>query len=316
MVSATGTALPAHVSANSVEAIKTRVAAGQISGTGPVLMLLARSTLWMVAQSLVALFFLARHHPNPWKEACYWWSVCFTLADVGCILGMRLFLKREHLRLRDLLGPIRLRFGHDFFLGIGYFLLFFPGFFVGGYLGQRLFYGPSGVNPSGFIVHAHALPLWATLYSLTFFWIINSVVEEGTYQGYVLPRLEALTGHSWIAFAAVAFWWTAQHCVIGFVPDLRSNLCRFVGFLPGIVIIILIYMRTRRLGAAHCWSLDHRYIRGAHDGRVLKHVPRSPVPHQGGHSAGAPCPLCIVHRILSCIIEEARLHTRILSRPR
>jgi len=59
--------------------------------------------------------------------------------------------------------------------------------------------------------------------------------------------LETLTGRSWIAFAAVGFWWTAQHCVIGFVPDLRSNLCRFVGFLPGVIILIAIYVRTRRL---------------------------------------------------------------------
>jgi membrane protease YdiL (CAAX protease family) len=90
------------------------------------------------------------------------------------------------------------------------------------------------------------------------FWPINSVVEEMTYQGYVLPRLEALTGRTWIAFAGVAFWFTAQHCVIGFVPDLRSNLCRFVGFFPGVVIVIAIYLRTRRLApliVGH-WIID------------------------------------------------------------
>jgi hypothetical protein len=212
----------------------------------------------MTAQSLVALLFLLQHRPNPWRQACYWWSVCFTLADVGCIFGMRFFLKREGLRLRDLLGPIRLRYGRDFFLGIGYFLLFSPGFIFGGWLAQKLFYGASGVNPSQFILHAHALPLWATVYSLTLFWMINSVVEEMTYQGYVLPRLEALTGRFWIAFAAVTFWWTVQHCVIGFVPDVRSNAARFVAFFPGVVIMVLLYARTRRLGpliVGH-WIID------------------------------------------------------------
>jgi membrane protease YdiL (CAAX protease family) len=128
---------------------------------------------------------------------------------------------------------------------------------VCGYIAQNLFYG-SGLNPSGFILHSHALQLWATVYSLMLFWPINSVVEEMTYQGYVLPRLEALTGRTWIAFAAVAFWFTAQHCVLGFVPDLRSNLCRFVGFFPGVVIIVLIYARTRRLApliVGH-WIID------------------------------------------------------------
>jgi len=257
MANASPTALLTSVEPNSITAIKTRIAKHRVPWTGPLLLILVRSTLWMTAQSLVALLFVLQHRPNPWRQACYWWSVCFTLADVGCILGMRFFLKREGLRLRDLLGPIRLRFGRDLFLGIFYFLLFSPGFVLGGYVGQKLLYG-TGLNPSGFILHAHALPLWATLYSLVIFWPINSVFEEMTYQGYVLPRLEALTGRFWIAFAAVTFWWTAQHCVIGFVPDLRSNLCRFIGFFPGVAILVLIYARTRRLApliVGH-WIID------------------------------------------------------------
>jgi membrane protease YdiL (CAAX protease family) len=257
MANATETALIAPLQPNSVPAIRTRLAEGRISWTGPLLMVLARSTLWMTAQSLVALLFVFQHRPDPWRQACYWWSVSFTIGDIACILGMRFFLKREGLRLRDLIGPIRLRYGRDIFLGIFCFLLFSPGFMFGGWVAQKLFYG-TGVNPSGFILHAHALPLWATVYSLVLWWPINSAVEEMTYQGYVLPRLEALTGRTWIAFAAVAFWFTAQHCVIGFVPDLRSNLCRFVGFFPGVVIVIAIYLRTRRLApliVGH-WIID------------------------------------------------------------
>ena len=79
-------------------------------------------------------------------------------------------------------------------------------------------------------------------------------VNRWTYQ----LHFEKLTGHFWIAFAAVTFWWTVQHCVIGFVPDFRSNAARFVAFFPGVVIIVLIYARTRRLSAlivGH-WIID------------------------------------------------------------
>jgi membrane protease YdiL (CAAX protease family) len=258
MINASETALSIPAQSNSPSEIRVRLGQRRISWIGPLLLLPTRTVLWMTAQSLVALFFVIQNKPHPWRQACYWWSVCFTLADVVCIFAMRFLLRREGLRLGDLLGPIRLRYGHDLFLGIGYFLLFSPGFFIGGFLAQRIFYGPAGVSPSGFILHAHALPLWATVYSLTVFWIINSVVEEMTYQGYILPRLEALTGRTWIAFAAVAFWFTAQHCVLGFVPDVRSNLCRFFGFLPGVVIVIAIYVRTRRLApiiVGH-WIID------------------------------------------------------------
>ncbi len=239
---------------NSPSAIR---AAGRISWAGPLLLLPARSLLWMTSQSVVALVFFLQHRPNPWREACYWWSVCFTFADIVCIVAMRFFLKKEDLRLRDLVGAIRLRYGRDIFLGIGCFLLFSPGFIGGGYVAQKLFYG-TAVNPSAYILYSHALPLWATIYSLVIWWPINSVVEEMTYQGYLLPRIEALTGRTWIAFAAVAFWFTAQHCVMGFVPDWRSNVCRFFGFLPGVVIVIAIYLRTRRLApiiVGH-WIID------------------------------------------------------------
>jgi membrane protease YdiL (CAAX protease family) len=257
MTNLSATAPALYVEPNSIAAVRRRLGEGRVSWTGPVLLIVARTTLWMTAQTVVALLFLAQGRANPWHQACYWWSVCFTLADIGCVVGMRFFLGKEGLRLRDLVGPVRLRHGRDVFLGVFYFLLFSPGFFAGGLLAHKLFYG-NAASPGDFILHAHALPLWATVYSLVIFWPINSLVEEMTYQGYVLPRLEALTGRTWIAFAAVAFWFTAQHCVIGFVPNLRSILFRFFAFLPGVVIVIAIYLRTRRLApliVGH-WIID------------------------------------------------------------
>ncbi len=258
MANATEAALIPPVPINSPAAIKERRAKGRVSWTGPLLLLVARSTMWMAAQSLVALLFVMQHRPNPWRQACYWWSVCFTLADVVCLLGMRFFLKKEGLRMRDLIGPIRLRYGRDVGLGLGYFLLYSPAFFLAGTVAQNFFYGAHGVSPSSFILFSHALPLWATVYSLVVFWPVNSVVEEMTYQGYVLPRLEALTGRTWLALPLVVFWFTLQHCALGFVPDWRSNLCRFAAFLPGIAIMSALYLRTRRLApliVGH-WIID------------------------------------------------------------
>ncbi|MGA9427399.1 MAG: CPBP family glutamic-type intramembrane protease, partial [Terracidiphilus sp.] len=237
---------------------RTRVASGRVTWTGPLVLTIGRGFFWMAAQALVALIFLLRHHPSPWHEACYWWSVCFTLGDLTCLALLRHFTRREGIRMRDLVGPVRLRHGRDIFLGLGYYLLAFPFFIVGGYLAQAWFYGHHGISPSAFILNAHALPLWAVIYSFSIYWIIQSATEEATYQAYALPRLEALTGHTWIAFAIVAFWFTAQHCVLGFVPDWRSNIYRFVGFLPGVIVVMAIYVRTRRLAPlilAH-WLID------------------------------------------------------------
>lgn len=190
------TVLVASVQPNSLEAIRERAAAGRIPWIGPLLLVSARSFLWMASQALVALIFLARHHPSPWKEATYWWSVSFTMGDIGCLIGMRYFTRREGIRLRDFLGPIRMRRGRDLILGLGYFLLIAPFFAFAPLLAQRLLYGSSGVNPANYLVHAHALPMWAMAYSITLWWFISSPTEEATYQAFVLPRLEVLTGKS------------------------------------------------------------------------------------------------------------------------
>lgn len=242
---------------NSVAAIRARVAAGKVPWAGPLLLVVTRSCVWMASLGAVALIFLARHSARPWHQACYWWSVCFTSADIVCILAMRHYTRREGIRLRDLLGPIRLRWGRDIFLGLGCYLIIFPFHMAGGYSSQRFFYAAQP-NPADFIVHSHALPLWATIYSLAVMWVVNAPVEEMTYQAYVLPRLQALTGRAWIAVSVVAFFWAAQHCALGFTPDLRSLACRFCAFLPGTLVAIAIYVRVRRLApliVAH-WLMD------------------------------------------------------------
>lgn len=243
---------------NSVAAIRKRVADGKVPWTGPLLLLAGRGLMWMAAQGIVALIFLARHVERPWHDACYWWSVCFTLSDIFCLAVMRHYTRREGMRMRDLIGPIHMRFGRDIFLGLGCYLLIFPFFMAGGFAAQMLFYGPSATAPNNYIVHAHALPLWAVLYSISIYWIVQSATEELTYQGFVLPRLEALTGHTSLAVFIVAIFFAAQHCALAFVPDGRAILFRFLAFLPGCAVAALVYVRTRRLApliVAH-WLMD------------------------------------------------------------
>jgi hypothetical protein len=244
--------------ANSSAAIQERVNAGRISWTGPLLLISARSFLLMAAQGLVALILLVRHCPAPWRTAGDWWGVYGTLADIGCLIGLWSLTRREGIRLRDLFGPIRMRRGHDLLLGLVYYLLVFPFFLGGNYVARILLYGSNVTTLNSYLVRSHTLPLWATVYSLTLWWMIWSPTEETTYQAYALPRLQALTGRTWIALLMVGFWWTAQHCALPFVPDGRFLLYRFLSFLPGLLIMMLLYLRTRRLAPliiAH-WPMD------------------------------------------------------------
>lgn len=248
----------AHVEANAQEAVDARASVGLVPWTGPLVVLAARPLLLIVGQALVALLLRARHKASPWHEAGHWWTVYGTLVDIGCLLAMKHYTRAEGIRLRDLAGPIRLRFGRDLFLGLGYFCLVFPLFVLSGALSHRLLYGPAGIDPGAYLFLPHAMPLWSVVYSLTAWWFIWSPTEEATYQGFALPRVRALTGRTWLAFLIVGFVWAFQHCLLGAIPDARYMLFRTLAFTPGAFAMMAIYWRTRRLApliVAH-WPMD------------------------------------------------------------
>jgi hypothetical protein len=251
-------ASPVPLPANARSQIEERIKGGRIPWIGPLLLVAARTMLWFTFQCLLALVFLAQRHPAPFQAAGQWWIVYGTLSDVCCLLGMKYFTRREGIRLRDLIGPIRMRWGRDLWLGLAILMVSIPLFWAGGHLAVWLVYGSLAKVPMEFIVQRHSLPIWATVYSLTVWWVIQSATEEMTYQGYVLPRLEALTGRTWIAVSITGFWWAAQHFMIPFVPDWHYVAYRFLMFLPPLLLLMPVYLRMRRLGpliVAH-WPMD------------------------------------------------------------
>lgn len=243
---------------NAQAAIESRASAGSIPWAGPLIVMLARPLLMIASQGLVAIILAALHRPDAWHAAGYWWTVYGTFVDVGCLATMFWFTKREGIRLRDLFGPIRLRYGRDIFLGLGYFALVFPLFLIGGMVAHKLLYTASTQDAGAYLIQPHGMPLWAVVYSLSLWWIIWSPTEEATYQGYVLPRMRALSGRTWVAFAVVGFVWAFQHSLLPFVIDWRFMLFRTLAFAPGVFAMMAIYWRTRRLAplvVAH-WPMD------------------------------------------------------------
>jgi len=242
---------------NARSQIEERAATGRVLWIGPLLLAPARTVLWFTFQCLLALILYALHRPAPFQTAGNWWMLYGTLSDGCCLFGMWYFTRQEGIRLRDLIGPIRLRWGRDLWLGLGILVLSYPLLIGGGYLATALVYGSTANVPIEFILQRHALPMWATVYTLTVWWIIQSTTEEMTYQGYVLPRLQALTGRTWIAIVIVGFWWGGQHCMVPFVADWHYVAYRFLMFLP-LMAWMAIYLRIRRLAPfiiAH-WPMD------------------------------------------------------------
>ncbi|HEV2467641.1 MAG TPA: CPBP family intramembrane glutamic endopeptidase [Candidatus Sulfotelmatobacter sp.] len=243
---------------NSLTRLKNCTADGRISWSGPLIVLLSRTAFMLLAQGLFAIIFLIRGAAHPWFAAAPWWTVYATLIDFGCLALMWKFTRREGISLRALIGPIRLRYGRDFFLGLGLLALICPLFVFGGMLAMRLIYGAYPVDVFPGILGGRILPFWAVIYSRFVWWIIWSPTEEMTYAGYVLPRAQALSGRTWLAVLLVGFIWSIQHSFLPFLPEWHNFLWRFLAFVPGCFVLTLLYLHLRRLGpliVAH-WCMD------------------------------------------------------------
>jgi membrane protease YdiL (CAAX protease family) len=227
---------------NSFAALALRRDAGTLTWRGPALMLFARSACAVVAQGVVAAIFALRSSPTPWHDAEPWLPVYGTLIDAGCLLLMWRFTRREGIRLFDLIGFEQGRLGRDVLLG----LALIPAclvFILGGiYAAGRLLYGtPTPPYFSG------PLPLPAVLYGLLVWPFIWGLVEQMTYNGYLVPRFQVLCRSTGLAVAIVAFVWSLQHAFMPLTFDAKFMAFRLLSPIPQSVFVILLYLRLRRV---------------------------------------------------------------------
>ena len=244
---------------NSKAGIERRMAAGSVAWTGPLLTVFARSFLAILAQASVVLIYAWLRHPDPLRASTPWWQVTGTAVDLGCLALLVWLTRREGIRLVDLIGFNRQKIGRDVLVGLGMLVVVAPVAMIGGsILSGLLIYGK--VQPAlPAEVMTKTLPLWAALYSRILWWPVWSVVEQMTYNGYALPRLQALTGgRTWLAVLIVGVMWALQHSFLPFIPDGRVFLYLFVQMLPLVIVMQLLYLRIRRLPSlivVH-WGMD------------------------------------------------------------
>lgn len=241
------------IASNSQAALLDRKAAGRLTWSGPLLMLFARSAFAVIAQCLVAAIYLVRGSATPWHDAGAWLPVYATLIDVGCIGLLWWLTRREGIGLLDLTDFDRKRLGRDVLLGLA---LIPPSLLIilaGNFASNLLVYGTLGL-PDIF----QPLPFWAALYGVLVFPLLWGITEQTTYNGYLLPRFQALSGSTGLAVAVVAFSWSFQHVVLPLTLDPDFMLYRMLSPLLFSTFSTLVYLRIRRilpLAVAH-WLMD------------------------------------------------------------
>jgi len=237
---------------NSRPALQDREARHLLPWSGPLLMLFARSAFAIAAQGLVAAVYAAQGSASAWKEAEAWLPVYGTLIDIGCLALLWRLTRREGITLLDLVGPDRQRLGHDILLGLvlipACLLFIYGGVAISGWLIYGRVGGPQFGEP---------LPLIATLYAVSIWPLIWGFTEQMTYNGYLVPRFQVLSGGT-LAVAVVAFSWSFQHAFMPLTFDPDFMLHRLLSSMPNSLFMIAVYLRLRRLlplAIAH-WLMD------------------------------------------------------------
>lgn len=230
------------VGRNLPPALTRRRDLGTLGWRGPALMLFARTALAVAAHAVVAAILLVRGSPSPWQEAGAWLPVYGTLIDAGCLTLLWRLTRREGIRLFDLVGFERGSLVRDVLLGLALIPVSLVFIFGGTYAASWIVFGT--VSEPYFL---GGLPLPAALYGLLVWPFIWALTEQMTYNGYLLPRFQILSGSAAVAVALVAFVWSLQHSFMPLTLDPEFMTFRLLASVPSSIFQTMLYLRLRRL---------------------------------------------------------------------
>lgn len=221
--------------------IQTRVNGGRVTRAWPLLMIFARTILFLMTGLLMIAILAATGNPDPLKAYLPWWPYQVIITNVLIYFVLKYLAGREGIGLGSLIGhrPGYLR--KDLLQAAA---LLIPAFLFG----MIGLYGTSfllwGTMPPGDMFQP--LPLLAAIAATILLPLTNGLVETTTYMGYALPRLEVQLGSGWaVTLAAVGL--SMQHVAIPMMLDARFILWRLIAFLPLALFVAFIYRRMRRL---------------------------------------------------------------------
>lgn len=227
--------------ANAPAAVKARFESSALSWWPVLLFLPARFAFAFLAQGLVAGLFAMQRSPDAWREAAAWWPVYSTITDMLCLLSLVWLTRREGMTLVDLVGVKGNAALRQLAWTPAYLLAVAPAAALGSVITQ-VFYG-STLPPMITVVD---LPPAGVLYSLIAWPVIWVVAEELVYLGYLLPRIEVLSGRTWVAVLVVTFFWGLQHLAMPWIDDgtyLVSRVLAAWGVTGGMTLVFVLWRR-------------------------------------------------------------------------
>lgn len=222
---------------NSPRAIGERLAVGRTTHPTVLGMVGLRTVTAFAVVGISATIALILGTADPTAAAARWWIVTATLIDLVCLGALVLVLRREDLRIRDLLGW---RGPRDLLWIPVVVLIVAPGLAASSFLTSLAY--PPAAPPEITVVD---VPMPAALYAVLVWPVIWTITEELVYLGYALPRLEVLLGRGTAVVLVLAFW-SAQHLALPFLPNSGYLLHRAITPLPIVGAMTIAYFVVDR----------------------------------------------------------------------
>jgi hypothetical protein len=224
--------------------VQQRYQAGKVTWAGPLTMLVIRPVLFVFWQAVIAGLLAVRGVDNPWGASAAWWPWTAILTSLACLVMLSVLLRREGGQLRDLYRLDRRYIGRDILLVVGLSVLGLPVSYLPSLaLGAWLF----GSMQVVYRMFFQPLPMWAAVSAVILFPIMISLSELPTYFGYVMPRLEALSGRRWLAVLLPSFFLAIQHGALPLIFDARFIAWRVIMYVAFAALVGLLLRWRPRL---------------------------------------------------------------------
>ena len=206
--------------------------------------LAARTGLFLLSYFATVWLFSLAGQVDAYNSARPWWPVAGLFVNAACLALLALAVRREGKSLASLVGFEWKKLKSDlrsslWMIAVSLVLAVSANIVFG-----LPFYG---LKTPAAVMSLNALPLWAVIISMAVFPLVNAFVEEMTYNGYVLPRVEGRGAPAWAAVSIVTFFFSLQHIALPFAFDATFLLWRFLSFVPLLLFWVLMYRRVRRL---------------------------------------------------------------------
>jgi len=193
---------------------------------------------------LAALIFYISGSDHFFIDASPWWPVYGLFANFLCFIFIKNELRKNKVEIWSLINYQKLKIKKDILLVFAFILASVIIAVGTAFLIGYLMYGR---YPYEKIPDFSDIPSLIIIIFLVVFPIVNSVLEEINYNGFLFPRLEKKVKNKHLTILILLFFFTLHHVFITFVPDLKYVVWRLLSFIPLLLFWIIIYSRMRRL---------------------------------------------------------------------